>query len=579
MNKDNTNAKRNIGSYKNIMVSFGVTIVFFIVLSVLYPSLYVLNDDLMIQSILSGRISSPSFFSLYLSSELGCIISLLYRIAPALPWLGLFFQMVYVLCFLCVLYLLFSRVDIAFKETNNNTRIINKAVDTLICLLVFITIFGCGYSLIHYTVVAAVSAGTGIFLLLCAKEWKTGYIFSIVFLLLSYLIRENIFFLAVPFAGLAYIYQLILEKGKWLKKTWKYVMSAMIAFIVLFVGNRYFPGYEKYDEYRDYNEQRTRVYDYVWIYTDDNATSYYLSQGVEEDIVKLYSNYDVMATMNIFSDSGMDYSKEISQSQDILKALEGYGVIKNPEKSFLQKIKDAVYTVRHFMLPNENLKTYEIFLIIGYIILCICMISNKNYIGLLVPVCAVGGRLAIWSFFAYSGRYPDRVLISTLLLETMLLLGCICNNMTEKKKSLHIKYVFLGVTALLAITFWNKCASEYREAVNLNKADDVLYSYMKENSENMYYLDVYSVVYHSEYAVKDYDASFENYMYLGGWITGHPLIENKYDMVSGMDKYIVLKKDIGADKDLIERISGIKLEKQDEIYAESAVFEIYHIVE
>ncbi len=73
---------------KTIIIGIVYTVVLFAVVSLVFPSIYVLDDDAMIQSILSGTYFRPYPYTYYFSAELGIVLSLFYRMIPSVPWLG-----------------------------------------------------------------------------------------------------------------------------------------------------------------------------------------------------------------------------------------------------------------------------------------------------------------------------------------------------------------------------------------------------------------------------------------------------------------------------------------------------------
>ncbi len=91
----------------------------------------------------------------------------------------------------------------------------------------------------------------------------------------------------------------------------------------------------------------------------------------------------------------------------------------------------------------------------------------------------------------------------------------------------------------------------------INREEDRLYDFMKSHPENLYLLDVYAVVYHTEYAVRDYDGSYENYLLLGGWVAGSQHVteklagwgyESAFDALEhGENVYLALKEGVGMD--------------------------------
>ena len=75
----------------NNVLSMGMVIALFFIPALFFDFYYDLNDDVLLKDILSGAYSgSPDAHSIQMLYPVSFLISLLYRIFPALPWQGLF---------------------------------------------------------------------------------------------------------------------------------------------------------------------------------------------------------------------------------------------------------------------------------------------------------------------------------------------------------------------------------------------------------------------------------------------------------------------------------------------------------
>ena len=104
----------------NIAVAVMVTAILFVTLGFLFAPVYCLNDDLMIQSILSGRFSgTASKMAVYLNEPLSGILAFLYDVMPAVAWFGLFLIGCFILCFFLILY---GTLQFFTKEREGKSR-------------------------------------------------------------------------------------------------------------------------------------------------------------------------------------------------------------------------------------------------------------------------------------------------------------------------------------------------------------------------------------------------------------------------------------------------------------------------
>ena len=152
---------------------------FYILLFFYRAPLFVLNDDVAIESILSGAYSgTPDMHTVYMGVGLSFILSLLYRLIPFIPWFGLF----------CIIVVILSTAVVLKK---------NEIAGAAFILF----FFGSCALMPHYTVVAACAGAAGLFMLSGhAKEEAVADIWAaLIMLLLCYQIRMQVFLMFVPF--------------------------------------------------------------------------------------------------------------------------------------------------------------------------------------------------------------------------------------------------------------------------------------------------------------------------------------------------------------------------------------------
>ena len=216
---------------KNLLISLGVCSALFFIISMINPSIYILNDDLMIQSILSGSFFRPSPYTYCLSIELGEILFLFYYLFPNVPWLGLFFVIIFLSVFVLVSYKLLNIFNSLGKR---------RMILLIIILSVFMCVFYPNEIMLTFTVVAAVSLCGGIFFIL-TSERKKDIFFSFVYFSFAYFIREDVFFMGIPFIIVSIIYVYKNEKNFFMTNYLKMIILFALIIVGLFVFNKFIP--------------------------------------------------------------------------------------------------------------------------------------------------------------------------------------------------------------------------------------------------------------------------------------------------------------------------------------------------
>lgn len=599
--------QRNI-KYVNIAVAMMVTAILFLVLSFWSDIVYCLNDDMMIQSILSGRYSgSPSGNAVYLSVPLSSLLAFLYGILPSLPWLGLFLAGCYILCFFLTLLASLERLA-KNAEITGEKRIIGICGVCVLSVSIFCGFFLSQFLMIHYTVVAAVLGGTALYLFVISDDVGKGKsdlqssLMPVVLLLLCYLVRTKVFFMTAPFLAVAGLYRIL--------RTRRFVcylvpLAMLGAGLLLFaLAGRLSYGDEAWQEYLDYNDARTELYDYELLWEEEEAEAYYDAQGYAPEEIEIYREYNVLLNESLTAE---DYRK-----------LAAYGRLRpEGQRTWFQKFKEGFWLYRHRMLGKTEDYPYNVVSIALYIMAAMLMIGGRDKKSLWMLILLGMVRSGLWIYLLAEGRYPERIAISLYLIELLVLLAMIADALSvrrtsdcvgnfisfsnftlsrnsgmeagsvpsdnmldqnapsppeqiiEKRISSIVNRMGIALAGIVlmilsletAYQVLPKTLEARAQQLEINKEEDQLFDFMKSHSEedekNLYLLDVYAVVYHTEYAIRDYDGSYENYLLLGGWVAGSPLVteklagwgyESAFDALErGKNVYLVLKEGVGMD--------------------------------
>ena len=536
---------------KESIISIIATCILFALTIICFDITYALNDDLAIQGIISGTFAGKSCaFTYYLSFPIGLILALLYTIIPAINWMGIFF----IACYFVGIYLILKRLLTLREEKNSKAYLFG------IGLVVFFTYILSGIVLLHYTVLAAFCGGVGLALFITntskEKLLKTN-ISSLVFILLSYLIREKVFYMMVPFFLVAFLIKLVWEmdgseEKKFgaklrtsLKKYAKFLHVLLGAFILLVVLNKIPYLSKDYKEYASFNEARTTLYDYVGVRETIGAMNYYSDHGIDR------AEYDLLKSYNIMLDNDM--------TADV-KAMSKYKAASNSKEN----LAGAIYLYKESVLKKTSVFKdisffpYNYMIAILYIATLVLIIKHKKYFQLISLIGLGIVRSGLFIYLFYNGRFPTRVISSLFIMEAAVLLAFMALlSLNEKKYSLAKMVPMVTALVLLIGAYYNlgNLHTDYEKQLTVNKNEDVLYSYMANNPQNFYFMDVYASVYRTEKVFKDYKPDFENYMIFGGWLSGHPIVDKKTskaglpnnikECLADSSSRLVTRKDVG----------------------------------
>ncbi len=531
-----------------------------LLVSLIEAPVFYLNDDVTMRSILSGAYTgTPDGHAVYMQYPLTGLLAMLYFVLPMLPWLEVFFAGC---IWVCMIFLANS---------------FSKRWVGILCAAVLYLPF---FWYMHYTIVAALVAGTAV-LLLCKdkKNWWAVSLWSI-----SYMIRSQVGLLALPFVGAAYVWQLVTHKENWkaqLIQSLKYIGSLLAAMLLITGVNTICYVGQEWQYFLDYNESRTQLYDYTDFLSTDKYAKEYASYDMSEKDYGLLSSYNTMLESNIDA-------KKLQQIAD--KITEGM----QQDQSVMSNLKDC--GKKYYTQLRYNDFPYNYLWFGAVIILAAAFVWQKKWLQLGFLGILEIGRSSVWMYLLWKGRFPERVSFSLYLIELLLLLGIGLTGLVESTKKIMLKNSIIAKVLTVGFAVILLGMGGYFGSTTIKKVQERniiqdewsnLKKYCEENSQNVYLLDVFSSVKYSDRLLEE---DCENLMLLGGWMTESPLAKARMISWGGSDAAEVLAKNqnarliMAADKDtswingyLQDRFADMELKYTDDVMFGDSHFSIYEL--
>ena len=546
-----------------------ISLLYWGVLALLFDVVYCLNDDIMIESILSGGLTGrPDSMAVYVGQPLTAVLAFCYQCIPQLPWFGLFQAGCYAASLASFLYWVLTRCS----------RRRSRILGSLLTVLLFSALCLPQYVLMHYTVTAAVAGGTGLFLIGTGGGERSGgsdYA-GYGLLLLSFLLRRQVFFLLLPFFLGIMCYRFLLGRKSPKKLTALGVFAVLLILCTGLHATLY--STQAWKEYLAFNDARTKLYDYTGVWEGEAAEQYYAKLGITPEELAVYLSYDLMLDEKLTS-------QRLSQMAEFEP--KAYG-IKSPMEPTLREAL-WIYRTRCVSFTQDFPYNYAVLFLL--LVLLALAVRYRDKKGAFIIVCYGLGRSLVWMYLILEGRMPERVTVSLYLIECFAL-ACVLYQMLQGKK-LHAKIRTAGYVALLAGTIgalsvtWNTMADSLAQ-MHANRAEsEVLYQYFAEHADNRYLLDVYATVDDSRDALALTQDRTENYLLLGGWITHSPLVKEKlqswgYDsardaLETGENVYLAVREGKGITiRQAEQMLQTVTFESADTISVnQETVFGIY----
>lgn len=523
--RDGEGAQEKMNKYCRWGVSAASVFLVLCITGILFPMTFYMNDDVTMRSILSGTYTGiPDGHAVYMKYPLTGLISLLYRLFGKVPWFLFFMEGFF---WLSVTMVLEQVIHIA--ERIGKAGIGVTACITFLCGALFLphTVY------LHYTIVAAVLGGCGLFLMVTGGGKK-----AILLFVLCYCVRSQMFFLLLPFLAVINIWLFLEIRSRQLL-----VMAATLAACILIcmAWNGLMYRSEDWQQYEAYNESRTQLYDYHYILPYMENSDRYENAGIDEVEHMILDQYTLAledkADAELLQAASKVYTDKLNEERNITEYLH-------------------LCLIEYYYHARYTDKPYNYILIGVYLLTAALMIGRRRWIKMLLLCCMAVGRSIIWLFLIWRGRFPERVYVSLYFLEIMVLAGMLCAMLTDKRRcngseetdnSLEDNQkkwkpaVMVGMCGLAAILLIGAGYVQMNETLDKvvvqeenQKEWDVLTEYCAGREDCFYLLDVMSMV---SYAGRGWDpvSGKENYLLSGGWMSRTPLLRERLAAMGARD--------------------------------------------
>ncbi len=569
--------KRILSVFGAMLTAFFLTALWFVFVYKTVPFLYDINDDVAMRNVAAGVITgSPDAHLLHIKYLWGLLVSGLYRLMPGLDWYGITMIGVVLLSFAVCLY----RGLMAEKG-----KIWKISYVTIVLLLM--TALGTQHvSAFQWTTAAGIAGAAGIFLFYTAGEGPDWQVkleegIAVFLILLSLLIRDDVFLLTVPVAALCFLWKYA-RKETWQcgKVTLPFRLEHLFVPLMLAVGVVVILAVEafayrspEWKTFRKYNTDREAIMDYYGLQNYETDPTIYDELSITPEEAENLQRYSLYLVEGLYPEK----MKALAQHEK-----EVYDA-SHPLKERLSTAFTEIY--QHFTKDTYHPANLIALTVIA-MTLALCAAKNRKNLGLSLSFLVLW--FGYWGYLGYRDRLLERVGF-VLYFQVILLFLAICYRIlaldeTDEKKlyeeaaakglrpgTLTVAFGVLCILSLTAINTWKQVQSYNtgRRDYNLEFLD--VNAYMAEHPENVYFMTTFSIeTYTDNFTIKR-DFAFSNLLSVGGWHTFSPLENEKCKKLGITDA----KKDI-AEKDNVYVISleNVNLRYMDR-YFESLYGEAY----
>lgn len=525
------------------------------------PFIYDINDDVAMRNVAAGVITgSPDAHLLHIKYLLGLVISGLYQCFPGLDWYGLTMIGVVLLSFALCLY----------RGLVSEKGIFWKIIYAATALLLMTALGTQHVSAFQWTTAAGIAGAAGIFLFYTAGEGPDWQIrmeegIAVFLVLVSLLIRDDVFFITVPAAALCFLWKYA-AKGQWKcgKVTFPFRLKHLFVPAALAVGVLVILAVEafayrspEWRTFRKYNTDREAIMDYYGLQNYETDPAIYDGLGITPEEAENLQRYSLYLADNLYPEKMAALARHEKEAY----------TASHPLKERLCTAFTEIY--EHFTKDTYHPANLIAIAVIALgLALCAGTLPAKPGAGFKLSgalvrllglsglpgpsagacgLCAVfyGNLLVPGNLVSDSGTGGERRRNGARQTDSV---GKICPG------SIVLTFGIFCVLTLTAANTWRSVQSYNtgRRDYNLEFLD--VNRYMAEHPENVYFMTTFSIeTYTDNFTVKR-DFTFSNLLSVGGWHTFSPLenakcaklgiTDPKKDIVTKDNVYVISLENI-----------------------------------
>lgn len=520
---------------KHRTIFFGVALFFSVGLiccfRLISPFTFYNNDDVYLQMIVSGDISgTPSPYMIFCHYLLGFVLSRLYWLWPAMPWYGIWVCFCVGFCIFCITWRILTRCQ----------KLWQAAVGLLLeCILAFCIIFPV-LCRAQWTVLAGLLGATALFWALTMdmsgeRLPSRSMVILCCLAVMTYMIRNDVFFMLLPFAGVLWIGKFFLTEGKKdIKKKilqFSYPMMVLLGLMLLLYGSQKMAySDDEWKEFMQFSKVRSSLCDYTGFPYYEKEQEFYESMGITEASFISFA-YRYMFLNN--PDVTLENFTKIAQ-----KAEEQYNNKKTVPELFQFSLS---------RLGSLNFRLLSFLILTLYVGIVAYAVLSRRFQILIPPVLLFLMQTVVWMYLYGQGRFPDRVANGLYFIELFALLAVYVDKVLFVQNSKAVeepvwkavlsflsRYVCWGAAALCVLLCLhyggtiikeNSQKSLFSNTFNENYRELAEYCYSKQPDH--FLVDLYATAYYSKDLLACRRFWPENMLSLGGWAAGSPLTQER----------------------------------------------------
>ncbi len=414
-----------------------------------------INDDWGMYSILSGAYTgTPDAHVMFFLYPLSWLLSKLYTLWSFIPWYGLFQHTVQILC----LYAVYRRILRIRQRHHPQSPLFLPAFCAFLFLFFIIDLNVLAEA--QYTTTAGLAAAAALFCFITARinQPLTGFFLdnipTLLFAWISFSMRQQIFYLCLPMAGMLWLSKWISAyKNKYEKAAAKLLGFALLLVLgmgLLWGANAAAYSAEEWSDFRKINHYRERVGDFYGWPEYEECRDELRALGIEEEAY-------------LYRRSGaphIGYDMPVSdwkQMHDLARSCYLARV------SLKERLKNMAVSAVTVFFYQDGMQPANVLAGLLLLVTPVLIFIERNASALFVYLMYLFGRSVSWGYVLYEGRFPKRIAQPLITVDFLILLGIILAfNLlpTENRRRYYVLLPLLGALSLFSVYVTHKDITE-----------------------------------------------------------------------------------------------------------------------
>lgn len=506
-----------------------------------------INDDWGMYSILSGAYTgTPDAHVMFFLYPLSWLLSKLYSLCRFIPWYGLFQHGVQV----GSLFVVYRRA-LKIRKKHDPEKFFLPIAFILFLLLFFIVNLNV-LSEAQYTTTAGLAAAAALFCFITARtgQTKAGFFLDNIptFLLswISFSMRQNIFYLCLPMAGMLWLSKWILSYRNKHEDT-AFKLLGFVAILGLGMGilwgvNAAAYASSEWSDFRKINHYRERVGDFYTWPEYEECKDDLNALGIDEE------SYQYRRSGAPF----IGYDMSVSDWEEMHRIARKCYLERTSLKDRLKRTAIGLINVFFYgdgMQPANLLAGLLLLFTPVYIIL------QQNGQALFVYLMYLFGRSVSWCYVLYEGRFPKRIVQPLITVDYMILFAILLAfNLLHFYKTRDYA-VLLAVVLPLAVFSLHVTRENVQENYHVHREIwEELKNYCRSHPDN-FYIWTYNTGTLEHFCETPFAADqdvYQNFLYTNWGVVCNPNTQKKLsdqgigdfgrDLVDSSHVYFILQE-------------------------------------